>query len=177
MGEKMKKLNVTARRSITVLREPHEVYRAWRTPQVLLNCIPGAEAVDVLDEGHFRWTVDTPTRGFLSWESEVTGEQENTAITWHTVEGDTFSHEGAVRFAPAPNGLGTEVELVVWRHIPGGRVVNAIEKILGRSPEDYMSRTLHNFKGLMETGEVATSAGPSGREEAGEESGRAGGAS
>jgi hypothetical protein len=40
-----------------------------------------------------------------------------------------------------------------------------------------MSRTLHNFRGFMETGEVATSAGPSGREASGEEAGAAGGAS
>jgi uncharacterized membrane protein len=163
-GERMKKPNVTSRRSITVHRPPGDLYRAWRTPQVLLNCIPGAEAVDVLDEKHSRWTVDTPNRGFLSWESEITGEQEDNAITWHTVGGESFSHEGSVRLTPAPEGLGTEVELVVRRRIPGGRITNAVARLLGRSPEDYISKTLHNFKGLMETGEVATNFGPSGRE-------------
>jgi uncharacterized membrane protein len=177
MGEKMKKPNVTSRRRITVHKTPSEVYRAWRTPQVLLNCIPGAEAVDVLDDHHSRWTVDTPNRGFLSWESEITGEQEDSSISWHTLESESFRHEGSVRFTPAPGGLGTEVELVVWRHIPGGRFTNAISKMMGRSPEDYLSRMLHNFKGLMETGEVATNLGPSGRDINPEEFPGAGGAS
>jgi uncharacterized membrane protein len=171
------KYNVCSERSITIHKSPGELYEAWRKPGIILNCIPDAQAVDVLDDRHARWIVDAPGRGFTSWESEITGDQENSALTWHTVGRTGFNHEGSVRFTPAPNGLGTEVELVVCRRLLGGRFTNAIARIMGRSPEDYISRVLHNFKQLMETGEVATNMGPSGRDAGAEASETAGGGS
>lgn len=177
MGEKVKKPNIASQRRITVRKSPSELYRAWKTPQVLVNCIPGAEAVNVLDDRHARWTVDTPNRGFLSWESEITADQQDTAISWRTVGGPSFSHEGSVRFSQAPGDQGTEVELAVRRHVPGGRITEAIARVMNRSSADYLSRMLHDFKGLMETGEVATNTGPSGRDAQSREGRHAGGAS
>ncbi|HNY63859.1 MAG TPA: SRPBCC family protein [Deltaproteobacteria bacterium] len=171
------KYNVCSERSITIHKTPGDLYQAWRKPGIILNCIPDAQAVDVLDDKHARWIVDIPDKGFSSWESEITGDQENRAITWHAKGGAGYGHEGSVRFTPAPNGLGTEVELVVCRHLFGGRVTNAIARLVGRSPEDYISRVLHNFKQLMETGEVATNMGPSGRDAGAEAVERGGGAS
>jgi hypothetical protein len=58
--------------------------------------------------------------------------------------------------------LGTEVRLELKSHIPGGVAATTAGKLTGRSPQDFVARTLYNFKQLMETGEVATSQGPVG---------------
>jgi uncharacterized membrane protein len=46
---------------------------------------------------------------------------------------------------------------------PGGLLGRGIAKLLQREPQVQARRDLRRFKQLMETGEVATNASPSGR--------------
>ena len=48
---------------------------------------------------------------------------------------------------------------------PAGFAGRAIAKVLQREPNVQARRDLRRFKMLMETGEIATNAGPSGRDE------------
>lgn len=155
--------DVHVQRSITVLREPEELYRAWLQPENLVRFVLGARTVDVLDDRRSKWTVAIPGVGLESWTSEITANQEFQLISWRTIDQTRIAHEGTVRFTPTPHELGTEVRLEIKSHIPGGTAGSAAARLLGRSPEDYVIRTLHNFKQLMETGEVATNQGPIGQ--------------
>lgn len=94
--------------------------------------------------------------------SEIIEDRKDRAVAWHTVGDTDFNHEAKVTFVPAPGDHGTEVTLEMKSHMCGGSIANSLAKLLGRSPEDYVSRTLRNFKELMETGEVATNEGPAG---------------
>jgi uncharacterized membrane protein len=154
--------DVHVKRSITILKEPEELYRAWLQPENLVRFVVGAKAVDVLDDRRSKWTVEIPGLGLESWISEITEGQEFQLISWRTVDETRVAHEGTVCFTPAPNELGTEVSLEIKSRVPGGTAASAAARLLGRSPEDYVVRTLHNFKQLMETGEVATNQGPLG---------------
>lgn len=156
--------NVCSRRIITIHKDPGDLYSAWHDPEKLITFLSGAKVVDILDDRRSIWDVDVPGIGLTSWEAEITDDREDNSIAWQTIGGTGFNHEGSVRFDPAPNNLGTEVKMEIRSRVPGGPFGNAVAKLLGRSPEDYISKTLHNFKQLMETGEVATSEGPSGRE-------------
>ncbi|HQG32712.1 MAG TPA: SRPBCC family protein [Deltaproteobacteria bacterium] len=156
--------NVCSRRSITIHRDPGELYSAWHDPGRLICFLSGAKGVDILDNRRSIWNVDVPGIGPECWEAEITDDKTDGAISWQTIGDTGFEHEGSVRFDPAPNDLGTEVKMEIRSRFPGGPFGNAIAKLIGRSPEDYISKTLHNFKQLMETGEVATGKGPSGRE-------------
>lgn len=155
--------DVRVRRTITIARTPQDLYRVWRSPRRLAGFMAGAENVRELDGRRSRWTVNLPGLGRESWEAQITDDRQNEAIGWKTIGQTKFDHSGLVTFRPAPHDLGTEVTLDIRSHLPGGAVANAVSKLSGRSPEDYVSHTLHNFKQLMETGEIASNRGPSGR--------------
>jgi uncharacterized membrane protein len=154
--------NVHVRRSITIDKGPEELYRAWRQPENLVRFVAVAKSVDRIDDKRSRWIAEIPGLGVESWTSEIVEDQENRLLSWRTTDNPRIHQEGTVRFVPAPNDLGTEVRLEIKSHIPGGPAASTAAKLVGRSPQDYVSRTLHNFKQLMETGEVATSQGPIG---------------
>jgi uncharacterized membrane protein len=150
-------------RSITILRPPEELFREWRAVETLVGFMEGAQQVDALDDKRSAWEVEMPGMGLQSWTAEITDERESEFISWRTVGPTRFEHEGTVSFKPAANGQGTEVTLEIRSRVPGGPAAATAAKALGQSPEDYVIKTLRNFKQLMETGEVATNAGPSGR--------------
>lgn len=154
--------NLHVQRSITIDKKPEELYQAWRRPENLVRFIPIARAVDELDERRSRWTVEIPGLGPETWTSEMVDDQEGRLLSWRTTDNPRIHTEGTVRFLPAPNKLGTEVRLEIRSHVPGGPAALAAAKLAGRSPADYVARTLHSFKQLMETGEVATNQGPIG---------------
>ncbi len=158
-----RKYDVQVRRTITIARTPHDLYRVWRSPRRLAGFMAGAESVRELDGRRSRWTVNVPGFGRESWEAEITDDRQNEAIGWQTIGETKFDHQGLVSFRPAPHDLGTEVTLDIRTRLPGGVVANAMSKLSGQSPEDYVSHTLHNFKQLMETGEIASNRGPAGR--------------
>ncbi len=155
--------DTNVRRSITVLKSPAELYRAWRQPENLVRFVDGTQSVDVLDDTHLKWVADLPELGPETWTMEITADHENELISWRTTDNPRIDQEGSVRFLPAPHDLGTEVRLQVTTRIPGGPTTQAAAKLLGRSPEDDLVRTLRNFKQLVETGEVATNQGPVGQ--------------
>jgi len=154
--------DVQAARTITILKEPAELYRAWQQPENLVRFVAGARSVDVLDDTHWLWTMEIPGLGIESWTSEITDNHENERLAWRSVDNPAFAHEGAVHFRAASHHLGTEVRLEIKSRVPGGTAAHAAARLLRRSPEDYIVRTLRNFKQLVETGEVATNQGPAG---------------
>jgi uncharacterized membrane protein len=123
----------------------------------------GCESAQEIDDRRSHWRVKTPRIGVEYWESEITEDETNEFIGWKTVGETKFPHEGLVTFTPAPRDLGTVVTLQIMTRMPGGKVANSIGRIFGQSPEDYVSNTLHNCKQYMETGELASNAGPMGR--------------
>lgn len=158
--------------------ETGDLYQAWRKPGIILNCIPDAQAVDVLDDKHARWIVDIPDKGFSSWESEITGDQENRVITCTPRAWAGYGHEGSVRLHPGPERPG---------HGGGARGVQAPLR-RPRHERDRQARgplagRLH-LQGPAQlqaahgdVGEVATNMGPSGRDAGAEAVERGGGAS
>ena len=151
------------RRSITILKSPAELYQAWRQPENLVRFVAGAKSVDVLDDTHLKWVAEIPGLGPEAWTMEIINDQEDALISWRTTDNPRIDQEGTVQFLPAPRDLGTEVRLQVTTRVPGGPTAHAAAKLLGRSPEDYLVRTLHSFKQLVETGELATNQGPMGQ--------------
>ncbi len=150
-------------RSITIQKSPEELYQAWQQPENLVRFVVGAKSVTPLEGKRSKWVLDVPGLGPETWTMEVTEDRENELLSWRTTDNPRIDQEGTVRFLPAPRDWGTEIRLQVKSHFPGGVASQAAARVLGRSPEDYLVRTLRNFKQLVETGEVATSQGPIGQ--------------
>jgi uncharacterized membrane protein len=149
-------------RAVTIDRPAEELYAFWRDFTNLPRVMRHLESVKV-DGDRSRWTTKAPF-GSVSWDAVMTMDRENELIAWRSLEGADVPNAGSVRFQALPDGRGTEVIVSLRYHPPAGRLGLGIAKIFGEAPERQLSDDLRRFKGLMETGEVATTTGqPSGR--------------
>jgi uncharacterized membrane protein len=64
-----------------------------------------------------------------------------------------------VRFETAPGGRGTEVHVALDYELPGGKLREAVAKVLGEDPGQQVKDDLRRFKQVLETGEVVRSDG------------------
>ncbi|HVE68169.1 MAG TPA: hypothetical protein VNB64_06275, partial [Solirubrobacteraceae bacterium] len=67
--------------------------------------------------------------------------------------------DAAVSFRRAPGDRGTEIHVDLDRATPGGRLGEAVLKLLGSEPLAKVKDDLRRFKQRVETGEVARSEG------------------
>ena len=89
----------------------------------------------------------------------MTGDEPGRRISWKSLPGADVDNSGTVHFAPAPDGAGTEVRVVLHYGVPGGRAGRLLAKLLGEEPEQQVRDDLRRFKQVMETGDVVRSNG------------------
>jgi len=66
---------------------------------------------------------------------------------------------GSVNFDDAGPGRGTRVRVRLQYSPPGGKLGAAVARLLGRDPASEIREDLRQFKQLLETGELPTTAG------------------
>jgi uncharacterized membrane protein len=67
--------------------------------------------------------------------------------------------DAAVTFKDAPGDRGTEIHVDLERDTPGGRIGEAVMKLVGSEPLAKVKDDLRRFKQHVETGEIARSEG------------------
>ncbi|MDT7603997.1 MAG: hypothetical protein QOF61_1994 [Acidobacteriota bacterium] len=155
---------VKVEKSLTINREPEELYSFWRNFDNLPRFMKHLEEVRVIDPQRSHWVAKAPAGTTVEWDAEVYNEKENELIAWRSLEGSEVDNAGSVHFTPAPGGRGTEVRVVLKYDPPAGIIGAAVAKLFGESPAQQIDEDLRRFKQLMEAGEVATTTGqPSGR--------------
>jgi uncharacterized membrane protein len=148
--------------SMTINCEPEDLFEFWRDFENLPCVMKHVESVSCENGRRSHWRVWRSEDKQIEWDAEVINERPNEMIAWRTLEGSDVQHAGSIWFTPAPGGLGTEVKLAV--EYEAGGFADMLAKLVRRSPEQQMREDLRNFKQLMETGEMATTAGqPAGR--------------
>lgn len=150
-------------RAVTIDRRPEELYAFWRDFSNLAPLMENIERIETIDLQRSHWVVKGPAGRTVEWDSLVTQDVPNRRIAWQAVEGADVQNSGWVEFRPAPGDRGTEVHALIAYDAPGGAFGRTIAKLLQREPNTQMRRELRRFKQLMETGEITTSEGPSGR--------------
>ena len=151
-------------KTVTVNRPAHDLYAFWRDLRNLARFMDNVRAVEVLDDKRSRWTIAAPGGTEVVFTSRITEEQPGRLIAWEAEEDAAVRNSGRVEFLDAPPGRGSWVRLTIAYDPPLGAVGQAVAKVLQREPNVQARRDLRRFKQLMETGEVTSSAGPSGRE-------------
>lgn len=143
-------------RTVTINRDPAELYRFWRDfenlPQVMDNLI----SVTVVDDERSDWVARGPGGTEVRWRAVVTEDVANELIAWRSEDNADVYHEGRVTFARAQGDRGTVVTAHIAYDPPAGLIGRVIAKVLQREPEVQQRRDLRRFKQLMETGEIAT---------------------
>lgn len=151
-------------KSVTINKGRQEIYTFWRQLENLPRIMSHLKAVEVQTEGRSHWTARGPVGVDISWDAEVTDDQEGKRIAWRSLEGATVPNEGAVEFKDAPAGRGTEVRVRLEYHPPAGVIGATVAKLFGEEPSLQIAEDLRRFKRQLETGEIATTDGqPSGR--------------
>jgi uncharacterized membrane protein len=109
------------------------------------------------------WKMSLPVGPSLEWDAEVE-EQPQERISWRTIGNPPFQHSGAIKFMDGQHSGETVVHFSAHYALPGGVVTRGLAMLFGRDPEQMARENLRRFKQLMETGEIATTAGqPTGR--------------
>ena len=151
-------------RTVTINRPRDEVYGFWRNFPNLAGIMENVERIEAIDAQRSLWVVKGPAGKTVEWESVVTDDDPGRVIAWQSVEGADVKSSGRVEFIDAAPGRGTMVRATFSYDPPGGVIGEWIAKLFQREPAIQTRRDLRRFKQFMETGEVASSASPSGRE-------------
>ncbi len=143
--------------SITVRQPLAEVFVVWEKIENLPVFMEHLESVRPTGNGRSHWTAKGPVGRSVEWEAEVIAVTPNEIIEWRSVEGSDVENSGTVRFTPAPGLRGTEVHLEMEYDSPGGKLGEAVAKLLGEDPTHQVKDDLRRFKQVLETGEIARS--------------------
>jgi uncharacterized membrane protein len=150
-------------RTVTIDRPRDEIYAFWRDFRNLSRVMENIERIDTIDQRRSHWVVKGPAGKTVEWDSIVTDDEPGRLIAWQSVEGSDVTHKGRVEFIDAAPGRGTMVRATIAYDPPGGVIGEWIAKILQREPNVQARRDLRRLKQYLETGEITTSASPSGR--------------
>jgi uncharacterized membrane protein len=153
-----------AESSVTIHREPADLYRFWRDFQNLPRFMPHLSSVRVNTARQSHWVAQGPAGTTVEWDAEITDDRPDALIAWRSLAGADVDHAGSVRFEEAPGGRGTFVRVCMEYHPPGGALGTAVATLFGEEPGQNIQEGLRRFKQLMEAGEMATTSGqPSAR--------------
>lgn len=150
-------------RTVTIGRPREEVYAFWRDFPNLARIMENIERIDTIDTRRSHWVVKAPAGKTIEWDSVVTDDEPGRLIAWQSVEGADVRNSGRVEFLDAAPGRGTMVRATIAYDPPAGTIGQWLAKWFQREPNLQVRRDLRRLKQFMETGEITSSASPSGR--------------
>ena len=150
---------VKVTQSITVLKEPAELYRFWRDFSNLPRVMRHLKSVEVTDDNHSHWTASAPFGKTVEWDAEIYTERGDELIGWRSLAGSQVDTAGSVQFRRAPGDRGTEVTVTLKYDPPAGKLGAAIANMFGQSADHQVKEDLRRFKQIMEAGEAPTNEG------------------
>lgn len=154
-GTDLAALNITE--SFIVDRPREEVYKFWRRLENLPRFMKHLASVDEYDEKSSHWRANLPGEILkLNWNAEITREDENNYIGWHSVEGSMVENAGKVTFHDAINGSGTELTVDISYFPPAGSLGQGIARLLNGMFEKAVREDVTNFKHYIEGEEYKT---------------------
>jgi uncharacterized membrane protein len=144
---------------VTIDRPAEELYAFWRNVENLPRFMKHLEAVYATDDQRSHWVAAAPAGRTVAWDAEIVEDRPNELIAWRSLPGADVTNSGRVLFRRAPEGRGTEVEVVLEYQPPAGILGVGVAKLFGEEPDQQVAGDLRCFKNIMETGEVPTTEG------------------
>ncbi len=148
-------LRITER--FIVDRPRDEVYSFWRNLENLPRFMKHLSSVVEMDGTNSKWSANIPNDVLkISWNAEITREEQNSYIGWQSVEGSMIDNAGKVEFSDAMNGLGTELNVEINYFPPAGNIGRGVAKLLNGVFEKMVREDITNFKHYVEGQEYQT---------------------
>jgi uncharacterized membrane protein len=145
--------------SVTINDTPSRLFAFWRNFENLPRFMDALVSVQQLDDRRSHWVTRGPAGRKVEWDAEIINEVDGELIGWRTLDGADVISAGSVRFTDAGPGRGTAVTVKLQYDPPGGKAGSALAWMMGREPSQTIGQALRRLKMLMETGEIATTAG------------------
>ena len=144
----------------TIRRPTAEVFAFWRDLENLPTFMAHLEQVRVTGERTSHWSADAPVDALMAlFSARIIDETPDEKIAWRSTGDADVPNGGTVRFVTAPDGVSTEVHVVLFYDIPGGSLGKAVAKYFGEEPHQQLDDDLRRLKQVLEAGEVVRSDG------------------
>ena len=143
----------------TIRRPPMEVYEFWRKLEHLPSFLAHLDEVRVTGELTSHWTASAPFGRTVEWDAQITEDLPGERLGWRSTPEADVPNAGKVFFVAAPDGVSTEVHVVLAYDIPGGSLGKAVARYFGEEPHQQLDDDLRRLKQVLETGEVVRSDG------------------
>lgn len=141
--------NINIRVRQIVNRPRPEVYSFWRDFENLPRFMAHLEEVHNLNDDISVWQAHLPGSVVkLHWKSEIVKERPGEFIGWHSLPGSSIESAGKVEFWDA--GAGTEIQMVLSYHAPGGLIGESAGRLLNPLFERAVREDLEGFKNFLE---------------------------
>lgn len=142
-------IRITERFIVNAPRE--EVYSFWRNLENLPKFMKHLHSVDETSATHSYWRANLPAEIVkLTWNAEITREEQDRYIGWQSVEGSMIDNAGKVEFTDAISGAGTELNIEINYFPPAGAIGHSIAKLLNGVFENMVREDITNFKHYVE---------------------------
>ncbi|MFG3555734.1 SRPBCC family protein [Micromonospora sp. NPDC047557] len=143
----------------TIRKPPPKVYAFWRDLDNLPTFMAHLEEIRSTGNRTSHWSASAPFGKNVEWDAEIVDDSPGEKIAWRSTGNADVPNAGTVRFVPAPDGVSTEVHVVMSYDIPGGAIGKAIARYFGEEPHQQLDDDLRRLKQVLETGEVVRSDG------------------
>jgi uncharacterized membrane protein len=147
---------VIVEESVVINRPISELYRFWRNLENLPRFMSHLESVERITDTLSRWRAKAPAGTTVEWNAEIINEVPDQVIGWRSIEGSDVVSAGSVNFDEAAGGRGTRVQVRLQYSPPGGKVGDAVARLLGSDAATQIRQDLQRFKQLVESGQTTT---------------------
>ncbi len=146
---------INIKQYFTINKPRPEVYQFWRRLENLPLFMRHIRSVEKKEGDLWHWKAKfAESLPAVSWNAQIVKEKEDHFIGWQSVKGSVIDNAGKVEFNDAPNGQGTEVQVVFSYHAPAGALGTGIAKLLNPVVEKMIREDVRNFKQFLEAGEI-----------------------
>jgi len=143
---------VIVEESITINRPVEELYRFWRNLENLPRVMRHLQSVERITDTLSRWRAKGPAGTEVEWNAEIINDVANQVIGWRSIEGSDVVSAGSVNFEQAGAGRGTRIRVRLQYSPPGGKVGDALARLIGRDAATEIREDLQRFKQVVEEG-------------------------
>ena len=161
VDQRISERGIHIEQSYLINRSPEDLYQYWRNFENLPSIMTHLKSVRTHDNTHSHWVAEAPSiaGGTIEWDAQITSDEPNRSIAWRSLPGSQIDTIGEIRFTPGMGDRGTEVHVFMNYLPPAGRIGHWVATLFGESPWRQMREDLHNFKRIMEVGEILTIVG------------------
>lgn len=135
-----------------VVNSPRDkVFSFWRELENLPKFMKHLDSVESIDDKVSHWKANVPGELVkVSWNAEITREEDNSYIGWQSVAGSQIDNAGKIEFKDSLNGSGTELLVEISYFPPAGVVGQSIAKLFNRVFENLVREDIIRFKNFVE---------------------------